>query len=538
MFLDTIALPLGSIGEAATRTLVHGTAAMTTISETLAALAHAYGQLDLPTAAGLWVIILALGLAGPALAARRQRGLHAARSAADEGTSSDRRSPSDFMQQAGLADDEEAPDHIGRYLATGSIMAAVMVVGLGGWASTTELAGAVLAQGTVVVDSKVKKVQHPTGGIVGEIRVKDGDSVKAGDILIKLDETITRANLLTVTTQLDELDVRKARLFADRDGANVVTFPPDLVQRRNEPSLLTTMQSEQTLFENRRTARDGQRSQLRERAAQLASEIEGVHGQVIGKSAEIKLAKAEIDRLVPLEFEHYVPATKMNGTRRDLARLEGELSQLTSAMAQAKQKIAETELQMLQLDQDMHSEVSKELRELQGKEAELIERKVTAQDQLGRIEIWAPQAGIVHQLSVHTIGGVIAQGEPIMMIVPEDDQLVIEAKIAPSDIDHVRPNQVAFIRFPAFNQRTTPEFSGHVTVLSADLTRDTGGAQPGPPYYLARIALAAEDLTKLGALRLVPGMPAEVHIETPKRTAMSYLVKPLADQIAVAFKEK
>lgn len=526
------------MGEAAARLSELTEAFTVELHRLVSALIEAHSQLSPPDAACVWVIILALGLAIPVLAVRRRRELWTTRQAALGGGADPSRSLSAFMQVAGMADEDEAPDHIGRYLATGTVMAGAMIVGLGGWATTTELSGAVLAQGTVVVDSKVKKVQHPTGGVVGEIRVKDGDLVKAGDILIKLDETVSHANLLSVTGQLDEMAVRKARLHAELNGAAAVKWPSELQHRQDEPNLQTNMQSEQTLFENRRTGREGQRSQLRERAAQLASEIDGLKGQITGKNSEIALAKAEINRLLPLEAQHYVPATKMNGSRRDLARIEGELSQLTSSMAQTKQKIAETGLQVLQLDQDLHTEASKELRELQGKEADLIERKVTAQDQLGRIEIRAPQSGIVHQLNVHTIGGVIAPGEPVMMIVPEDDPLVIEAKIAPSDIDHVRPNQAAFIRFPAFNQRTTPEFSGHVTVLSADLTRDTNSAQPGPPYYLARITLAAEDMAKLGALRLVPGMPAEVHIETPKRTAMSYIVKPLTDQIALAFKEK
>ena len=521
--------------EAAVRLVELAAGFVAVAKQAATALALAHSQLSLPEAACVWVIILALGLALPVLAVRHHRQARAARQAAMD---SPQRSLSTFMQVAGMTDEDEAPDHIGRYLATGTVMAAAMIVGIGGWASTTELSGAVLAQGTVVVDSKVKKVQHPTCGVVGEIRVKDGDLVKAGDILIRLDETVTHANLLSVTAQLDELAVRKARLHAELNGAAAVTWPAELQHRQDEPNLQTNMQSEQTLFENRRSGREGQRSQLRERSAQLASEIVGLKGQIAGKSSEIALAKAEIDRLLPLEAQHYVPATKMNGSRRDLARIEGELSQLTSSMAQTKQKIAETELQILQLDQDLHTEASKDMRELQGKEADLIERKITAQDQLGRIEIRAPQSGIVHQLNVHTIGGVIAPGEPVMMIVPEDDPLVIEAKIAPSDIDHVRPHQAAFIRFPAFNQRTTPEFSGHVTVLSADLTRDTNSAQPGPPYYLARITLEPEDMAKLGALRLVPGMPAEVHIETPKRTAMSYIVKPLTDQIALAFKEK
>jgi len=444
--------------------------------------------------------------------------------------------PPDAFSRVGPS--RQIPDHIASYLRAGAAVVVLMVGGVGGWAAVTELASAVLATGTVVVDSKVKKVQHPTGGVVGEIRVKDGDAVKVGDVLVRLDETVTRANLDTVTKQLDELAVRNARLSAELSGANHVLLPAELKGRELEPGVATTMASERALFASRRSAREGQRSQLRERIAQLRSEIDGLLGQGKSKSSEISLTEQELKRLQVLEAENLVPATKMNSTRRDLTRLAGEQSQLQSSLAQAKEKIAETELQIIQLDEDMRSEVGKDMRELQGKQNDLIERKIAAEDQLRRIDIRAPQAGIVHQLEVHTIGGVIMAGEPIMMIVPEDDSLVIEAKISPVDIDHVRADQLAYIRFPAFNQRTTPELSGHVILVSADLTRDSASNSPNQPYYLARIALTPDEKVKLAGMRLVPGMPAEVHIETPRRTALSYLVKPLTDQIALAFKER
>ena len=443
-----------------------------------------------------------------------------------------------FMVPESVAKQADLSDGIGRYLVAGSALAAVLVFGLGGWAWTTELAGAVLAQGTVTVESKDKKVQHPTGGVVSDIRVKDGDLVKSGDLLLRLDETVTKSNLSAVTAQLDEIAVKKARLLAEQSGTKDIVWPQSLIERASEPELATIMGSERGLFDNRKAAREGQRRQLEERIAQLTSEIDGMKGQIVGKQSEIKLQQAELDRLVPLEKSKFVPLTKMTSTRRDLARLKGEQEQLVSSIAQAKQKISETKLQILGLGDDLRSEASKELREIQAQEADLREKKVTAADQLTRIEVRAPQSGIVHNMTIHTVGGVVGPGETLMMIVPEDDPLVIEAKVSPSDVDHVRAEQAAYIRFPAFDQRSTPEFTGHVVTMSADLTQDTSSSQPGPPYYLARIMLNAEEQKKLGGLRLVPGMPAEVHIQTPKRTAMSYLVKPLVDQIALAFKER
>lgn len=444
----------------------------------------------------------------------------------------------DFMAAGMAANDNQTTDGIWGYCFAGAAMAVLLVFGAGGWAATTELAGAVLASGTVVVDSKVKKVQHLTGGIVGDIRVKDGDVVKAGDVLIRLDDTVTRANLETVTKQLDELSVRNARLRAELAGASQVILPSDLSGRESDPVIANIMDSERGLFESRKAARKGQRSQLGERVAQLRAEIAGLEAQDKSKEYAITLTEQELSRLLPLEAVKLVPQTKMTETRRNLTMLKGEQFQFKSSVAQAKEKIAETELQIIQIDADMRSEDGKDLRELQGKLAEFIERKVAAEDQLKRIDIRAPQNGIVHQLSVHTVGGVIMQGEPVMLIVPEDDPLVIEARISPVDIDHVRLDQTAFVRFPAFSQRTTPELAGAVSLISADLTRDPAAGPQSPPYYLARIILSREQMAKLGGLKLVPGMPAEVHIETPRRTALSYLVKPLTDQVALAFKER
>lgn len=415
-------------------------------------------------------------------------------------------------------------------------LAALLLIagGFGGWAATAELAGAVLAEGTVVVDSNVKKVQHPTGGVVGEIRVRDGDWVAAGALLLRLDDTINRANLQIITGQLDELAMRSARLIAERDGAGNVVAPAMFAERSDEPTLREMIAAEGTLFDSRRMARAGQKAQLVERIAQLSEEIVGLDGQEAAKASEVDLIEQELIGLLKLREKDLVPSIRVVGMQRESARLGGERSQLVAAAAQARGRIAETRLQILQLDQDFKTEVMGELREIQAKQAELNERRAAAQDQLKRIDIRSPQAGIVHQLSVHTVGGVISQSEPIMLIVPSSDALVIEAKVAPQDIDHVTVGQSAVLRFPAFNQQTTPEFSGSVQRVAADLTREP---QLGQAYFLVRITLPEAELKRMGALRLVPGMPAEVQIRTGDRTPLSYLMKPLSDQVARAFKE-
>lgn len=421
------------------------------------------------------------------------------------------------------------------HASIGVVALLCLVGGLGGWAATAELAGAVISQGTVVVDSNVKKVQHATGGIVGEIFVRDGDRVASGDLLLRLDDTITRANLGIITSQLDELEVRKARLVTERDGDTEVALPTTISARMAEAAVLELVAGERLLFESRRTGREGQKAQLKERMAQLQREIEGLDAQQTAKTREISLIEKELVGLIELQGKSLVPSIRVMSLQRDEARLQGERAQHIAAVAQARGRIAEISLQVIQLDQDLRTEVTKELREVQAKMAELSERRIAAQDQLRRIDVRSPQAGVVHQMGVHTIGGVISPSEPIMLIVPEGEALVIEARVAPQDIDQVSPGQVSIVRFSAFNQRTTPELTGAVQRVAADLIREP---QLNQGYFVTRIQLSSSELSRLGTLKLVPGMPAEVHIRTSERTPLSYLLKPLTDQFARAFTER
>lgn len=435
------------------------------------------------------------------------------------------------------APDTSALHSIQRYLVAGIIITILVTFGIGGWASTTELSGAVIGQGMVIVDSSVKKVQHPTGGIVRELRVKDGDRVKAGDILVRLDETQTLANATIITKSYDELLARQARLEAERDGADQVTFPSALIDRARDTSseAARAIAAERSLFDLRRLARGGQKAQLKERSAQLSDEIKGYSGQVEAKKKEVDFIHQELEGVRQLWQKNLVPITRLTALERDTARLEGERSQLLGMIAQAKGKISEIELQTIQIDQDLRTEVGKDLIEARSKISELSERKIAAVDQLNRIDIRAPQNGRVHQLAVHTVGGVIAPGEPIMLIVPDNDTLAVEVKIAPRDIEQVYVGQLAVMRFAALNQQTTPEIEGDVSVVSADLTQEQ---RTGASYYTARVALKADELVRLGHAKLVPGMPVDVFIQTPGRTALAYLIKPLRDQAERAFRER
>ena len=422
-----------------------------------------------------------------------------------------------------------------RYVTLGVVTVVALFGGIGGWAAVTDLAGAVLAPGSVVVAGNVKKVQHPSGGVIKEILVKNGDTVKAGDVLVRLDETVTRANLQLVAKQIDELDGRLARLKAERDDAPTVTFASDLVARANEPDIAQILGGEQKLFETRVSNRQAQKKQLGQRIIGLHEEIAGNTGQASSKSRETQLVKKELDGLEALEAKQLVRTEKMTAMRREQARIEGEMAQLRAAAGQSKGRIAEIEIQRLSIDSEAKSEVIKDLRETQGKIVELIERKTAAEDQLKRIDIRSPTDGIVYQMTVFTVGGVINTAEPLMMIAPQNDKLVIQAKIAPQDIDQARSHTEATLRFPAFNQRTTPSLSGHVTSISAELTHEQ---QSNQSYYVAEIAINESEAGKLKKLKLVPGMPAEVQIKTDARSALSYMVKPLADQFEKAFKER
>ena len=421
------------------------------------------------------------------------------------------------------------------HLIIGLAVVAVLAGGLGGWASTAEISGALIAPGSVVVDSNVKKVQHPTGGVVGEVLARDGDSVKAGDVVVRLDDTVTKANLAIVTKNLDGLWARAARLQAEQQGLDQLTFPSMLLSRADDPDVKAVMASESKLFEVRTTGRIGQKAQLHERVAQLNEEIGGLTAQEKAKDQEISLVQKELAGVRDLYDKHLVQISRLTTLERDTARLNGERAQYIASRAQAKGKITETELQIIQVDKDMVSEVSKDLRETNDKIGEFVERKVTAEDQLRRTDIRAPQDGTVFQSNVHTVGGVITAGDAIMMIVPQADDLSVEAKVNPQDIDKLQVGQKTVLRMSAFNQRTTPELNGVVSRVSPDVNTDQ---RTGQSYYTIRVSMPPEEIARLGEVKLIPGMPVEAFVQTGDRTLLSYLMKPLSDQLMRAFREK
>ena len=429
----------------------------------------------------------------------------------------------------------DARSSIRLHLIIGLTVVVLLAGGLGGWASTAEISGALIAPGSIVVESSVKKVQHPTGGVVGEVRAHDGDLVKAGDIVVRLDDTVTKANLAIVTKNLDGLLARAARLQAEQQGLDKVVFPAALLDRASDPDVKNVMASEAKLFEVRTTGRIGQKAQLRERITQLKEEIAGLLAQQQAKDQEIALVSKELVGVRGLYDQHLVQISRLSTLERDSARLTGERAQYIASIAQAKGKITETELQIIQVDKDMVSDVSKDLRETNDKIGEYVERKVTAEDQLRRVDIRAPQDGMVEQSTVHTVGGVITAGDAIMMIVPQADDLQVEAKVNPQDIDKLQIGEKTLLRLSAFNQRTTPELNGAVIRVSPDVTTDQ---RTGQSYYTIRVSMPPEEVARLGEIKLIPGMPVEAFVQTGNRTMLAYLIKPLHDQLMRAFRER
>jgi HlyD family secretion protein len=424
---------------------------------------------------------------------------------------------------------------IRRHLSIAALTAAALVASIAGWAGTAELTGAVIAKGLVVVESDVKKVQHPTGGIVGELLVQDDQHVNAGDVVVRLDQTQTKANLEVFTKNLDELYARQARLEAEKDDADAIRFPDDLLGRESsDEEVAHVLDGERKLFRLRSDARSGEKAQLRERAEQLRLEISGLEQQIDAKAKQIDLIQAELAGVIDLWDKKLVPITRVNSLKRDAAGLEGERGQLVADKAEAGGKIAEIELEIIQVDQDARSKAAEELSDVRAKIAELSERKIAAEDQLKHIEIRAPQTGRVHQLSIHTVGGVIGPGETMMLIVPEDDALSVQAKVSPGDIDELHPGQATLLRFSSFDFRTTPELNGTLSWIAPDQTEDP---HTGASFFTVRVAVSGAEIKRLGGLKLIPGMPVEVFFQTKSRTMVSYMLKPLRDQLMRTFRE-
>jgi len=423
---------------------------------------------------------------------------------------------------------------MGRDLAIGGLVCVFVVGGAGGWAATAKIGGAVIAPGQVVVSSNVKTVQHRDGGIVGEIHVENGSPVSPGDLLIRLDATAARARKAILDAELVALEARSARLDAEREEREELLIPAGLIDRGDEPHVAEAIAGERRVLAAVRETLAGQIEQLDERKAQLAEEIVGLSAQRDAKDQEIALIGEELVGLRSLLANGHVPKTRVMALERNAVRLKGEYGELIARIAMTEGRISETELQILQLSRDTREEALGEIREVATRISDLRERLIAAEDDLRRIDIRAPAEGVVHELAVHTVGGVIAPGAAVLQLVPHDDRLVIDARVAPTDIEQLHVGQSATVSLNAFDMRQTPQLNGRVLRVSPDLSEDE---RTGASYYTVRISLSDAEIERLDGKQLVPGMPAEVFIQTRERTVMAYLLEPLETQIRRTFRE-
>ncbi len=415
-------------------------------------------------------------------------------------------------------------------------LSVLAIVGVGGaWSVLTSLNGAVIAPATIIAESNAKRVQHKDGGIVRKILVRDGERVSAGQDLIELDDTDTRSELGILDSLLVEALAKRARLEAQRDDSPEVIFPEELEARRSEPSVGKVMAGQVKLHGVRLAAMKGKFDQLNQQIGQIGEQIDGITAQIEAKERQIDLIKSELVDLRGLKEKGLTPNSRVMSMEREQARLEGERGELIGSRAAAKSKSGEIRIQILQISEEFLSQALLELRETEGRVAELTERRLAAQARLNRMVIKAPITGTIYQLMVHTEGGVITPAEPLMMIAPEADELVLQAQIKPQNIEQISEGQKAQIRFASFNSHTTPELWAEVFSVAADTTRINAET---PPFYDIRIRISKGELARLEGKQLKPGMPAEAFIQTGARSPLSYLLKPLRDQIEYAWRER
>ncbi len=431
---------------------------------------------------------------------------------------------------------QNTPDQeIKKYQRLGLFFLLLLVGGIGGWAAFASLQGAVIASAQITVKSNLKRVQHLEGGIVSEILVKDGDKVEAGQTVLRLDTTKDLANLASLDANLNEQLARKARLSAERDKKQTITFPEMLVKKaENSAEIAKILKGQNNLLKARQASISGQTSQLKQRTEQLNEAIKGITAQVASKKSQLTFIRKELTDLQSLQDKGLVPQNRILALQREEARLQGEAGELVASTARTKVQISETEIQILQVEKDHLSSILTELRETTTQANQLTEQRTALADKLKRMTIIAPKSGIIHQLAVHTIGGVVAPGDPVLMIVPQNSELIFAARVNPQDIDQVFKGQKANVHLSAFDQRTTPEVTGVVTLVSAETTQD----QPNtPPYYKVHVELPKDQMARIKNIELVPGMNAEVFIQTKSRLVFEYLLQPLTDQIRRTMRE-
>jgi HlyD family secretion protein len=424
--------------------------------------------------------------------------------------------------------------NIRRLVAAGSAIVAVFVLGACVWAALAPLESAAQAPGVVEVESSRKTVQHLEGGIIGAILVADGDKVVAGQPLIRLDDTKARTTLVALPAQLWDALAGEARLIAERDGAPAPVYPESLTARADEIDIALVLAGQNKIFQTRRSLQKSKTELIQQRIAQTNEEIIGYQAQEAADRQRIALINEEIKGLKQLVDKGLERKPRLLALQRDLAEIEGKRGDAIAQIARAHENIAESRVSILNQENDMQNEVAGSLRDTQKKIHEFQEQIRAAQDVLTRIEVRAPEDGIVTDLRVHTPGGVVTAGEPLLDLVPPTDRMIIQAQLRPEDINLVHAGLPALVRLTPYKQRRTPPLEGTVDYVSADRLIDK---HTNLPYYAAKIRIDEEKLKQLVGVEMIPGMPAEVSIKTGESTVAMYALSPVLDSFRRAFRE-
>ena len=419
--------------------------------------------------------------------------------------------------------------------AVGIFALVVLVLGLGLWSVRTELAGAIISQGVVEVQSNRQVVEHPDGGVVGEIFVRDGDAVARGDMLLRLDDTFLASENTIVESQLFELLARMVRLEAERDGADASELATRLEELRGRENISNDLLAgQERLFNARLDTLAQQTEQLSKQKTQIENEIEGNQAQLVSLRTQVDLIQSELKDQEGLLERGLTQASRVSALQREEASLLGEIGRLESSVARLEGEISSTEIRIVELKATRREEAITQLRDVQARVVELAERRLSLNERLSRLDIRAPVAGTVYDSQVFALQSVIQPGEPMLYVVPQDTPLLVAARVDALHVDQLHRGQEVALRFPAFNQRETPELNGHVMNVSADTFTDEN---TGFTFYRAEVIPDDGQIELLNGQELLPGMPVEAMIKTDERTPLSYLVKPLADYFYRAFRE-
>lgn len=424
-------------------------------------------------------------------------------------------------------------DRLGGRVLFGLVLAVALLGGVGGWAYTAQLAGAVIATGSVTVDQNLKQVQNLDGGIVSDILVREGDPVEAGQLMFRLNDTQIRAERSILSAQINEAEARRARLIADRDGYGEIEFPELLLV--DDPSLTELVAGETRLHKGNLANRTNQRLQLELGIIQINDEVVALKAQRDALVDELALVEESNQRFTELHTSGLVETLRLDESRRELVQLRGWLGELDANIARSKSRISEVQMRVLAIDEVARTEAQRELVVVESRLQELHDRLAAVEDRLLRTEIRAPIAGRINELSVFTVGGVITPAEVLATIVPRGARLSIKVNLPITSIDQVFLGQPARVRFSAFNHRTTPEVQARVSYISAATSVEGPEAQP---YYVGNVELLPEEMAKLAGLELLPGMPVEIYLTTQEQTAMSFFARPLMDQYERALREE